>query len=230
MQKGVGSFVSAFDKVSGNPLWRTPRVEQVGWGSPLAVRTGDRDEIIVSSEQRVRAYDPATGKELWVCAGNTGVGGTPVAGHGLVFCCSGRAGPTLAIRPDGSGDITKTHLAWKANTASPYIPSPLLYGDYLYMVNDVASVARCYEAKTGKLIWQERLGAVVREGFSASPIGLNGKVYFTNDQGETFVLTAGPKFELVRTNRLKARVLASPALVDDCWYFRTEKQLLCIGP
>jgi outer membrane protein assembly factor BamB len=225
-----GSFVAALDKRTGKVLWRTPRKERVGWGSAVAVRVDDHDEIIVSSQHRVCAYDPTTGKELWTCAGNlVEVTPTPVVGHGLIFCCSGRAGPTLAIRPGGAGDVTQTHLAWKANTGSPFIPSPLLYGDYLYMVNDIVSVARCYEARTGKLLWQERLGRAVQHGFSASPVAVAGKVFFTNDAGETYVLAAGPEFQLLHVNKLNAPTLASPALLDGRWYFRTDRHLLCIG-
>ena len=225
-----GSFVVAFDKRTGKQLWKTPRKERVGWGSPVAIRVNGRDEIIVSSEYRVYAYDPNDGKVLWSCGGNlVEVTPTPVVGAGLIFCCCGRSGPTLAIRPDGQGDVTKTHLVWKVNKASPFIPSPLLYGEYLYMVNDIISVALCYEARTGKLMYQERLGEPVKHGFSASPVGVNGKVFFTNDLGETFVLRAGPRFELLHVNRLGEKTLASPALVDGRWYWRTQQHLLCIG-
>ena len=109
------------------------------------------------------------------------------------------------------------------------MPSPLLYGDYLYLVNDMTSIATTFDASTGKLMWQGRLGAAMREGFSASPVGVNGKVFFTNDEGETFVLKAGSTFELLHVNRLNAQVLASPALVDGKWYFRTDRELLAIG-
>jgi outer membrane protein assembly factor BamB len=225
-----GSFAAAFDKKTGKQLWKTPRKERVGWGSPVAVRVGEHDQIIVSSSFRVYAYDPADGKELWTCGGNLEeVTPTPVVGHGLIFCCSGRAGPTLAIRPDGTGDVTKTHLVWKSTKGSPFIPSPLLYGDYLYMVNDIISLITCYEARSGKLMWQERLGEPVKHGFSASPVGVEGKVFFTNDEGETYVLAAGREFKLLHVNRLHARTLASPALLDGRWYFRTDRYLLCIG-
>ena len=225
-----GSFVAAFDKRTGKKLWWTERQEKIGWGSPVAVRVGDRDEIIVSSHKRVYAYDPDSGKELWRCQGNlVEVTPTPVVGHGLIFCSSGRAGPTLAIRPGGSGDVTGTHIAWQAPKGSPFIPSPLLYGDYLYLVNDTVGIATCYEAKTGKLMWQGRLGETRRELFTASPVGVDGKVFFTNDDGETFVLKGGPEFKLLGVNRLNERTLASPALVDGRWYFRTAAHLICIG-
>ena len=224
------SFIAAFDKRTGRRLWRTEREERVGWGSPVAIRVGDRDEVIVSSYKRVYAYDPATGKELWRCGGNlVEVTPTPAVGHGLLFCSSGRAGPTLAIRPGGRGDVTQTHVAWRTVKGSPFIPSPLVYGDYLYLVNDMMSVATCYEAKTGKLMWQGRMGAARRESFSGSPVAADGKVFFTNDQGETYVLKAGPEFQLLGVNRLNARTLASPAGVAGRWYFRTAEHLICIG-
>ena len=225
-----GSFITALDRRTGNILWRTPREEQIGWGSPIAVRAGTRDEIVVSSQQRVYAYDPATGRELWKCTGNTDeVTPTPAVGHGLIFCPSGRAGPTLAIRPGGSGDVTATHIAWQTPKGSPFIPSPIVYGKHLYLVNDMTSVATCFEAETGKLMWQGRLGEAHRESFSASPVAVDGKIFFTNDEGETFVLQAGAEFRLLHVNRMGERILASPALVDDRWYFRTEQHLVAIG-
>ncbi len=228
--RGGDSFVAAFDKRSGRELWRTAREGRVGWGTPVAIRTPERDEIIISSNRRVQSYDPTTGTELWSCSGNNfEVIPTPVVGHGLVYCSSGRAGPTLAIRPGGTGDVSRTHLEWKAVKGSPFVPSPLLYGDYLYMVNDMVSIVTCYDAKTGKVIWQGRLGKAVREGFSASPVAFDGKIFLTNDEGQTFVIKAGPKFELLHVNELKERVLASPALVDGRWYFRTAGHLMEIG-
>ncbi|HUG52116.1 MAG TPA: PQQ-binding-like beta-propeller repeat protein [Vicinamibacteria bacterium] len=228
--EGGSAFIAAFDAATGRTLWRTERQGTVGWGTPVAVSLGTRDEIVVNGQHHVIAYDPDTGRERWRCAGSTSeVIPTPVVGHGLVFCSSGRAGPTLAIRPGGSGDVTDTHLVWKASKGSPFVPSPLLYGDYLYMVNDMASVATCYRAATGEVVWQGRLGEARREGFSASPVAAEGKVFFTNDSGETFVLRAGPELDVLRVNSLGAPVLASPALVDGRFYFRTDRELVAIG-
>jgi outer membrane protein assembly factor BamB len=226
-----GSFAVALDKVTGKELWKTPRKEKVGWGSPLAISVNGKDQIIVSSEFRVYAYDPESGKEIWSCGGNlVEVTPTPVVGHGMIFCCSGRVGPTLAIVPDGQGDVTKSKkLVWSKKTGSPFIPSPLLYGEQLYMVNDISSVISCHDAKTGKLHWSERAGQAVKHGFSASPIGVNGKVFFTNDDGETFVYAAGAEYKLLHTNSLGEKTLASPALVDGRWYWRTANHLWCIG-
>ncbi len=229
-QGGDGSFIAAFDAATGAPVWRTARREQVGWGTPIAIRAGERDEIIVSSMRRVVSYDPASGAELWSAGGNLfEVIPTPVVGEGMVFCSSGRAGPTLAIRPGGSGDVTDTHIVWKAAKGSPFVPSTLLHDGILYMVNDMASIATAYDAKSGEVLWQGRLGEASRESFSASPVLVDGKVFFTNDQGETFVLAAGREFKLLHVNRLNARTIASPALVDGKWYYRTAGELLAIG-
>jgi outer membrane protein assembly factor BamB len=224
------SFVAAVHAKTGKLLWKTPRQETVGWGTPIAIRAGSRDEVIVSGQNAVRAYDPDTGKELWMARGNTmEVTPTPAVGHGLVFCSSGRAGPTLAIRPGGSGDVTDTHIAWQTPRGSPFIPSPLVYGDHLYLVNDMTSIATCLDARTGKTVWQGRLGAEARESFSASPLAVDGKIFVTNDQGETFVLAPGREFRLLRVNRLNEQTLATPALVDGKWYFRTAGDLWAIG-
>lgn len=229
-EKGPGSFVAAIDAKTGRPLWQTPRTEGVGWGTPVAIRAGGRDEIIVSGQYAVRAYHPDTGRELWSARGSTmEVIPTPAVGHGLLFCPSGRAGPTLAIRPGGSGDVTSTHIAWQTPQGSPFVPSPLVYGDHLYLVNDMTSIASCLEAKTGKLLWQGRLGEARREGFSASPVAVDDKVFFTNDAGETYVLAAGSEFKLLRVNRLGEQTLATPALVEGTWYFRTGSHLVAIG-
>jgi len=224
------SFIAAFDTKSGRELWRTRRDAQVGWGTPIAIRVGDHDEIIVNSQSIVRAYNPDTGAELWHCRGTSDeVIPTPVVGYGMVFCSSGRAGPTLAIRPGGRGDVTKTHVAWTSPRGSPFVPSPILYGEHLYMVNDMASIVTCLEATTGKVMWQGRLGVAQREGFSASPVAVDGKVFFTNDDGETFVLKAGATFEMLHVNHLGESMLATPALVDGHWYFRTDRNLLAIA-
>ena len=224
------SFIAAFDTRTGKTIWTTPREANVGWGTPIAVRVVDHDEIIVNGQLKVQAYNPDTGAELWSCAGPTyEVIPTPVVGYGMVFCSSGRAGPTLAIRPGGKGDVTKSHVAWTTPRGSPFVPSPILYGEHLYMVNDMQSIVTNFHATSGKLMWQNRLGVARREGFSASPIAVDGKIFFTNDEGETFVLKAGPTFELLRTNRIGESTLATPALVDGRWYIRTESNLFAIG-
>ncbi len=225
-----GAFIAAYDSKTGRQLWRTEREASVGWGTPVAVRVGNRDEIIVNGQRRIYAYDPGTGKALWWVSGSTfEVIPTPVVGDGLVFCSSGRAGPTLAIRPGGKGDVSQTHLKWSVSKGSPFVPSPLVHDGILYTINDMVSVASAFRASSGELLWQGRLGEAQREGFSASPLLVDGKVFFTNDSGQTFVVKAGNEFELLHVNELAETTLASPALVDGRWYFRTEDHLVAIG-
>jgi len=229
-QQRAESFIAAFDAASGKQLWRTVRNASVGWGTPVAIHANGRDEIVVNGQYAVVAYSPENGNELWRVSGTTmEVVPTIVVGHGLLFSSSGRAGPTLAIRPGGQGDVTRTHLAWSSPRGSPFIPSPILLGNQLYMVNDMTSIATAFDAKTGETLWQNRLGAAQREGFSASPVSVDGKIFFTNDEGETFVLRAGAAFSLLHVNTIGERILASPALVDGRWYMRTASNLLAIG-
>jgi outer membrane protein assembly factor BamB len=224
------SFVAAFDARTGDVIWKKDRKESVGWGTPIVIDAGDHDELIVSSQRKVYAYNPDTGAELWTVRGNTfEVIPTPVVGHGLVFCSSGRAGPTFAIRPGGKGDVTDTHVVWSSPRGSPFVPSAIIQGDLLYMINDMQSILTVVDAKTGKLAYQERLGEAVREGFSSSPIAVGERLFFTNDRGQTFVVQAGPVFKLLRVNDLQAQVLASPALVGGTWYWRTDHELIAIA-
>ena len=176
------------------------------------------------------AYAPEDGRELWRASGTTfEVIPSPVVGHDLLFSTSGRAGPTLAIRPGGNGDVTDSRIVWTAAKGSPFVVAPMLVGDYLYMVNDMASVITVYEAKTGEVLWQERLGERMREGFSAAPVAFDGRIFFTNDNGETFVIKEGPDFELLHVHRIGERTIASPALVGGVWYIRTDGHLWAIG-
>ena len=225
-----GAFVIALDARTGETRWRTERTARVGWGTPIAVSVGDHDELIVSSQRFVRSYDPSTGEERWRCDGMLReVIPTPVVGHGLVYCASGRAGPTLAIRPGGRGDVTGARVAWRTTRGSPFVPSPVVYGDYLYQINDMSSIVTCLNARTGETVWQERLGRPRREGISASPVVVDDKLFVTNDEGLTFVLRTGPEFELLHVNDIGAPTLASPALVDGVWYIRTADELFAIG-
>ncbi len=224
-------FILALDKKTGKTIWKTPRKERVGWGSPIAIGVDGRDQIVVSSSFSVYGYDPQDGSFIWNCKGNTvEVIPTPVVGHGLVYCCSGRRGPTLAIDPSGKGNVTNSHIKWSVKTDSPFVPSPLLYKGYLYSVNDILGEIRCFDAKTGEKMWEKRFPVdAAKHGFSASPIGVNGKVYFISDKGNVYVFKAGPKYNLLHVNQLGEKTLATPALVDGRWYVRTRQHLYCFG-
>jgi len=146
----------------------------------------------------------------------------PVFGHGLVYLSTGFDPPAtlLAIRPDGTGDVTKTHVAWSVRKAAPLTPSPLLDGDELYTVSD-NGFASCLDAKTGNVHWSERLGGQ----YSASPILANGRLYFQSEAGKTTVVKAGTKFEVLGQSDLGERTLASFAVADGALFLRTEKHL-----
>lgn len=225
----TGAYVGAFDKKTGRQIWKTDRVETVGWGTPVVIRAGDHDELIVSSQRKVYGYDPQTGAVRWTVSGlGFEVIPTPVVANGLILCSSGRQGPTIAIRPGGSGDVTATHVAWMSPKGSPFIPSGVAVDGVLYLVNDIQSILTAHDIKTGEVLYQGRLGVAKKEGFSASPIAYDGRIFFTNDDGETFVLQAGREFKLLHVNTLGEQTLASPALVDGRWYFRTASSLLAI--
>jgi outer membrane protein assembly factor BamB len=147
-----------------------------------------------------------------------------VFGQGLIFAASGKNGPLLALRPGGTGDVAKTHIVWQLAGAGPYVCSPLLYGEYLY-VHDEQGILACYDARTGKRQYRERL-----EGkFTASAAAGDGKLYVTNEDGTTFVIQAGPKFAVLARNALEEYTLASPAIAGKELFLRTEHHLYCIG-
>jgi outer membrane protein assembly factor BamB len=173
----------------------------------------------------VGGYDLQSGEEVWrVTYNGFSVTPRPVYAHGMVYLSTGFMSPTLlAIKPDGKGDVTKTHVAWSVNRGAPLTPSPLIVGDELYMVSDNGT-ASCLDAKTGEVRWQERLGG----NFSASPISADGKIYFLSEEGVGHVIKAGTKFERVAKNDLKERSLASYAAADGALFIRTEGRLFRI--
>ncbi len=221
------SFLVALDLETGKELWKTERrgLER-SWSTPILVPRGnDKQELVVNAQEQLRAYDPETGKELWRVNGMTGwVTPSPVFGYGLIFVTSGKNGPVLAVRPGGDGDVTKSHIVWKEDRGGPYVCSPLLYGDYLY-VHDEQGIVRCYEAKSGKLVYRERLDGK----FTASGVAADGRLYVPNEDGTTFVIKAGPKFEILAKNPLEEYTLASMAISGGQLFLRTEKHLYCIG-
>ena len=224
-QNQAASVFVALDKRTGKLLWKQPRAKAMTWSTPVIVRVGDHDEIVFAGGATVKGYDPATGKELWSLAGPTvEVVPTIVIGPDMLYSVSGRNGPTLALRPGGSGDVTQTHLVWRAVRGGPHVPSPLLLGGRLYTIND-NGVAQCLDAATGKMIWHERIDDL----FSASPVEAGGLLYFPSESGITYVLRASDKFEVMATNDLGAGILASPAVVKNRMILRTQDELVCIG-
>lgn len=215
----------AVDRRSGDVRWQLERPATMGWCTPLPLRVGGQDMIVWGSCQAVVGLEPSSGRELWRCAGPTiEVVPTLAYGHGLVYSSSGRSGPTIAVRPTGDGDVTATNLAWRVVRNAPHVPSPLIYGELLYQVNDTGIVS-VIEARTGKTVYQSRLGA----RFSASPIAGDGKVYFTSEEGDTYVVRAGNTYELLATSSVGEPVLASPAVHRGRIFLRGQKSLFAIG-
>ena len=215
-------YLAALDKQTGETRWKQPFEGRNSEATPLVIQTDAGPQLISNQADRIVAFDPESGKELWwVTQQNFAQIPRPVFGHGLVFVCGGYFKPEVwAIRPDGRGDVTESHVVWRVNQAAPLNPSPLLVGDELYCVSD-NGVGSCLDAKTGKLNWRERLGG----DFSASPLFADGRLYFLNENGVTSVLAPGPKFELLATNTIPGRTLASLAVAGRAIYLRTDTHL-----
>jgi outer membrane protein assembly factor BamB len=227
---GERSFIAALDKRTGKELWRTARKVQVSWSTPLLVRTAQRTELITSGNELIISYDPSTGKELWRAKGHqSNAIPTPVAGQGLVFVSAGfPAKRTFAITLGGSGDLTDTkNVVWKYEKGTAYVPSPILYGEYLYLMTD-RGILTCLEAKTGAVKYEG--GRVpLPATFTASPVAFDGKILLTSEDGDTFVIKAGPAHEVLTTNSVDEPVFASPAISDGMIFIRGEKNLYCIS-
>ena len=227
---GMNSFMAAFDKKTGKEVWRTPRRVDVTWTTPVLVHTARGVELVAAAAEAIIAYDPLTGKELWRHKGlESNAVPTPLVSNDLVVLTSGAPNKiALAIRAGGTGDVTGTsQLVWTYNKGTAYVPSPILYGDYVYLTTD-RGLLTCLDAKTGKVEY-EGARVSVPATFSASLVAYEGKILMTSEDGETFVLKAGPKHEIIRTNSLGEPVYASPAIADGGIFIRGEKHLFAIG-
>ena len=225
------AYVVALDKRTGKTRWRTFRRRPFAqaYTTPLAIRVGDRDQIVSIGAFRTAAYDPESGKEIWRVSYPVEEGFSnvpqPVYGHGLIFIATGFQVPVLiAVRVDGEGDVTKTGIAWTLRRGVPYTPSPLLVGEELYIVSDIG-VATCLDAVTGEIRWQQRLGG----NFSASPVYADGHIYFQNENGVTTVIAPGKEFRKLATNTLDGYTFASMAVSDGAIYLRSDSGLYRIG-
>jgi len=224
---GDKQFVVALDRSTGKVLWKTDRKttapKKFAFCTPLLITVNGQEQIVLPGAGIVAAYEPKSGKEIWRVQYEDGysVVPRPAFGNGLVFLSSGYDTPvTYAIRPDGTGDVTKTHIAWTLAKGAPLTPSPLVVGDELYLVSD-QGIASCLDAKTGKVHWQERVGG----NYSASPLYADGKIYLQAEDGTGVVVKAGKKFEVISRNELDERSLASCAVCDGALFIRTNKHL-----
>src|SRR2546426_4223840 len=227
-ENGEASFIVALDKKTGKEVWRTPRKVQVSWATPLLVRTAKRAELVASGSEAVIAYDPATGKELWRHKGvESNAIPSAVANNEMVFISAGfPAKIAMAITLGGTGDLVDA-VAWKYAKGTAYVPSPILYGDYLYLTTD-RGILTCLDARTGEVKYEG--GRVpIPATFTASPVAFEGKILLTSEDGDTFMVKAGPKNEILATNSVGEPVYASPAVADGTFFIRGEKNLFAIG-
>ena len=226
---GGDAYVVALDAATGKTRWKTPRRRPAdqAYSTPLAITVGERDEVISVGAYRAAAYDPATGQEIWRVSYGDGFSNVPrpVFGRGLVYIATGFQTPSLiAVRPDGKGDVTRTHIAWTITRGAPYTPSPVLVGEDLYIVSDTG-VLTLADASTGQIQWQQRLGG----NYSASPVFADGRVYFQSEEGQTTVVAPGREFKKLAVNRLDGYTLASMAVSQGSLFIRSHSHLYRIG-
>lgn len=226
--------VVALDAKTGKVKWRTPRSGKAGtqnfsFSTPLVIEVAGKKQIVSPATDMVGAYDPATGAEVWkVRYKGYSVIPRPVFGHGMIFISTGyNTASVLAIKADGKGDVTDTHLVWTLKKGAPHTPSLLLVGEELYMVSDKRPcLGTCVDAKTGKVHWQETLAG---HDYSASPIYADGKIWFLSEDGIGTVVKAGKTYQPIARNPLGEKTLASYAAIDGALFIRTAGHLYRIG-
>jgi len=221
------AYLVALDRQSGRERWRTRRENKTrSYVTPIIREINGRTQMILSGSLCVASYDPRNGKRHWIVDGPTEQFVASVVYDGkYVFATGGYPERhTLAIRPDGKGNVTDTHIAWRTTRGAAYVPSPIISGRYLLMVAD-SGIASCFEARTGKRHWMERLPG----GHSPSPVSADGLVYFVSDQGVTTVIRPSETFAVIAKNELGEPVSASPAISQGQIFLRTHQHLYCIG-
>jgi outer membrane protein assembly factor BamB len=224
-------FIACFDKKTGEERWRKQRDEPTSWATPLAVVHEGKTQVVVSATNKIRSYDLATGDVIWECGGmTTNVIPSPLTAHGMVYALSGFRGNAIrAIKLGGTGDLTDSDaVAWKYDTKCPYVPSGLVEEDRLWFFSQNTGILSCLNAKTGEVLIDaariEGLGGVY-----ASPVAADGKIYLTGRNGEGVVLKAGPKLEILSSNKLDEKFDASPALSGKDLLLRGHEYLYCLS-
>ncbi len=221
----------ALNKDTGDEVWRAGGIKE-SWNTPILVETdGGGTELVVAIFGKVLGFDPTTGKPLWSCDTDIGWYMVPslVAHEGVVYCIGGRGGGgALAVRTGGRGDVTETHRLWKARKGSN-VSSPIYHQGHLYWMNDVGGLAYCADAKTGEIVYEQRIDRV--DQVYASPLLADGKLYYVARDGRTIVLAAQPKFEQLATNNLRdgSTFNSGFSAADGRLYVRNDRYLYCIG-
>ena len=231
------SFLLALKAETGEVAWKTPRAELPSWGTPTVAATAAGPRLVTNASNFVRGYDPATGAELWKLGGSSKiVAPTPVFADGVFVVASGRAPerPIFAVRADARGDITPAAgqtsggaLVWSRTGRGPYMPTPLVYKGILYVLGN-NGVFDAYDLASGAEIYRQRIEKV-GNGFSASPVASDGRIYLCNEDGDVVVVEAGRTFKQLATYEMGDLVMATPALSNGVMYVRTAKSLVAIG-
>ena len=225
------STILAINKFTGETIWEIKRDETTSWSTPLVIEHAGRSQVVVSATKRVRSYDCDTGKVIWECGGQTrNCIPSPVSGFGMVFATSGFRGSALqAITLGRSGDLTGSDaVKWSVNRSTPYVPSPLLYDDKLYVIAGNNAILSCFQADTGAVNFpQKRLEGLA--GIYASPVGAAKRVYLVGRDGKAMVIKQAKDLEVLATNSLDEHFDASPAIADNELFLRGKKYLYCIA-
>lgn len=234
------SYLLALDKQTGDEVFRIQRDEKSNWVTPYIWENTQRTEIVTCGTGKVRSYD-LEGQLLWELGGMSVIAvPTPVEANGLLYLCSGYVGdrknrPIYAVKPGAAGHITPEteqtagqHIAWYHKFGGPYNPSPIVYGEYLYVLYDRGTVS-CYEGRTGKLVYEKKQLARDARAFTVSPWANDGKLFFLSEDGDTFVVKAGPEFKLLGRNPLNEMSMATPATLRGSLIIRTLSKLYRIG-
>jgi len=225
------SFIYALNKKTGEIIWKKDRDETTSWATPVTTSVNGRIQVITSATGLIRAYDLQTGELLWQCSGQTGnVIPSPVVGFGKVFCTSGFRGSALqAIELGRTGDLSGSDaITWQVNEATPYVPSPLLYGDKIYVCSVNRAVISCYQAQTGKANFVKQRLEGMGEIF-ASPVGAADRVYFVGKNGKTQVIKLSEKLQVLATNTLDDKFDCSAAIVGNELFLKGKEHLYCIA-
>jgi outer membrane protein assembly factor BamB len=231
MDQESGSAIYALNKQTGEQLWKKERDETSSWSTPLPIEVNGKMQVVVSATKLIRSYDVQTSDLIWQCSGQTAnVIPSPVAGFGMVYCISGYRGYSLqAIELGRTGDLSGTDaVKWQVTSNTPYVPSPLLYGDKIYFLADNKAVLSCYQAKDGKANYTTQAldGA---EGYYSSPVGAADRIYLASQNGVTLVIKNSDKYEVLATNKLNDRFDASPAIVGNELFLKGKKYIYCIA-
>jgi outer membrane protein assembly factor BamB len=233
----TNGFVAALNLSDGKEVWRTRRDDTATWSTPTVLADRPRAQLVVNGWKHIGGYDLQTGEEIWRMSG----GGdcpvpTPIVWQDLVFLMSGHGPrrPVYAVRQNATGDVslrdgasTNQFVAWSVLRGGSYMQTPLVWGECLYSC-DVDGILSCFEARTGKQMYKERLGTG-GEGFTASPVASEGKLYFTSEHGSVFVVKPGPDFTVLATNKMGEVCMATPAISSGAIFFRTEGHVVAVG-